>query len=285
MGTRVCYCIRVRSRAGADDALIASATRSLRKAIHRWHTHRYSICTHTACMYLYPCASGYTDERIADAGPPHTRAHVLRPCARACAQVCPTWAPTHPRRHMRGPSVGVDRGWLGSQAFHSASAFNANIGVWNVLRVSDFTVAFEGTGLSCATKSGMHSSWGSTFRNAYQSFGDGSCTESPTSPPTPSPTLALAATAFLPPNAPVSGGAALTILGMGFGTEDTTPSAYAGSQPCATTCWTSTTALTCAAPAPSLASGAAETRLAPAPSPPHERTAPAPCRCGSRGVG
>jgi hypothetical protein len=52
---------------------------------------------------------------------------------------------------------------------------------------------------------------------------------------------------------------------MGFGTADTTPSAYAGGQPCATTCWTSTTALTCAAPAPSLASGAAETRPAPAP--------------------
>jgi hypothetical protein len=81
--------MRVRSRAGADDALMrgmcASATRSLCKAIHRWNTHIYSVCIPNACMYLYPYASSYTDERIADAGPPHTRAHVLRPCARARA--------------------------------------------------------------------------------------------------------------------------------------------------------------------------------------------------------
>jgi hypothetical protein len=39
---------------------------------------RTQCCIHHACMYLYPCASGYPVERIADAGPPHTRAHVLR---------------------------------------------------------------------------------------------------------------------------------------------------------------------------------------------------------------
>ncbi len=38
-------------------------------------------------MYLYPCAPGYTDEWIADAGPPHARAHVLHPCVRARARV------------------------------------------------------------------------------------------------------------------------------------------------------------------------------------------------------
>ena len=32
--------------------------------------------------------------------------------------------------------VGVDRGWLGSQAFHSATAFNADIGAWNIARVT-----------------------------------------------------------------------------------------------------------------------------------------------------
>jgi hypothetical protein len=219
---------------------------------------------YTHCMYLYRCASGYTDEGIGDAGPPHARARELRPCSRACVRVR---LGAHLRRHMRAPSVGVDRGWFGSQAFSSASAFNANIGVWNVLRVSylsDFASAFDGTGLSCAAKSRMHSLWGSTFQAAYPTFA-GSCTESPASPPTPSPTAYLAATAFSPPNAPVSDGAALTILGMGFGTADTTPSGYAGGQPCATTCWTSTTALTCAAPAPSLASGAAETCPAPDP--------------------
>ncbi len=48
-------------------------------------THMHSVCIHGACMYLYPCASSYTDKRIADASPPHTRARVLRPCARVCA--------------------------------------------------------------------------------------------------------------------------------------------------------------------------------------------------------
>jgi surface protein len=38
---------------------------------------------------------------------------------------------------MRARSVGVDRGWLGSQAFKSASAFNANIGAWNTASVSN----------------------------------------------------------------------------------------------------------------------------------------------------
>jgi surface protein len=47
------------------------------------------------------------------------------------------WVPTHPRRHMRARSVGVDRVWLGSQAFGSAKAFNANIGAWNTASVSN----------------------------------------------------------------------------------------------------------------------------------------------------
>jgi hypothetical protein len=113
MGTRVCSCLRVRSRAGADDALIrgmcASAARSLRKAIHRWNTHKYSIWVHDACMHLYACAAGYTDERVADAGPPHSRANVLRPCARARVRVrfgAHASAPTHARAfRRRGPRV------------------------------------------------------------------------------------------------------------------------------------------------------------------------------------
>ncbi len=42
----------------------------------------------------------------------------------------------HLRGHMRARSVGVDRGLLGSQAFSSASAFNANIGAWNTASVT-----------------------------------------------------------------------------------------------------------------------------------------------------
>jgi surface protein len=142
MGTRVCSCVRVRSRAGADDALIrgmcGSATRSLRNAIHRSNTHTHSVRIHNACMYLYPCAAGYTDERIADAGPPHTRAHVLRPCARACA------------RAVGGPSIRAGTcerlapawtaGGSARQAFQFASAFNANIGAWNTASVTDLSM-------------------------------------------------------------------------------------------------------------------------------------------------
>ncbi len=82
-------------------------------------------------MYLYPCAAGYTDERIADACGPavHTRpGNVSVRVARS--HVCD--------RHMRARSAGVDRGWLGSQAFWWASEFNANIGAWNTASVTTF---------------------------------------------------------------------------------------------------------------------------------------------------
>jgi hypothetical protein len=85
-------------------------------------------------MYLYPCASGYPDERIADARPPHTRAHVLRPCVRVCA--CAIWrALIRADTCERVPSA-VDRGWCGAQAFSAASAFNADIGAWNTAAVT-----------------------------------------------------------------------------------------------------------------------------------------------------
>jgi hypothetical protein len=65
------------------------------------------------------------------------RTHVLTCCvhARARARLY-DWATTNPRRHMRARSVGVDCGWLGAQAFYSATAFNANIGAWNTASVS-----------------------------------------------------------------------------------------------------------------------------------------------------
>jgi hypothetical protein len=61
------------------------------------------------------------------------RTHAPACCVRVC--VC-DWARMHPRRHLRARSVGVDRGWFGSQAFAFASAFNANIGAWNTARVT-----------------------------------------------------------------------------------------------------------------------------------------------------
>jgi hypothetical protein len=64
------------------------------------------------------------------------RTHARTCCVRALARVrvCEL-APTHPRRRMRAPSAGVDRGWFGTQAFASASAFNANLGAWNTAAV------------------------------------------------------------------------------------------------------------------------------------------------------
>ncbi len=77
---------------------------------------------------------GRTDRRCGPAAHTHTSADVLRPM---CAQVCVSdWALTHRRRHMRAPSVGVDRVRLGAQAFQNASAFNANIGAWNTAAVT-----------------------------------------------------------------------------------------------------------------------------------------------------
>jgi hypothetical protein len=64
-----------------------------------------------------------------------THARTCRVRARARVSVC-DWAPTHPRRHMRARSVGVDRGWLGSQAFNSATAFSADIGAWSTAAVT-----------------------------------------------------------------------------------------------------------------------------------------------------
>ncbi len=66
------------------------------------------------------------------------RCGARRTCAPACCvRVCVCdLAPTHPRRHVLARSAGVDRVWLGSQAFHQASAFNAHIGVWNTAAVT-----------------------------------------------------------------------------------------------------------------------------------------------------
>ncbi len=90
-------------------------------------------------MCQYPCASGYLDERIADAGPLHTRAHLLRPCARARVCVC-DWAPMHPREHMRALSRRRWTVlWFGAQAFQGATAFNANIGAWNTASVTSLS--------------------------------------------------------------------------------------------------------------------------------------------------
>ncbi len=129
-----CVCARARARI---RGMCASATPSLRNAIDGTRTSLYYM--YTPCIFVsISMSAGYTDERIANARSPHTRAHVLRPCAGVCARVCACdWAPTHPRRHMRARSVGVDRVRYGSQAFQSAMALNTNIGAWNTASVSN----------------------------------------------------------------------------------------------------------------------------------------------------
>jgi hypothetical protein len=96
---------------------------------------------------------------------------MMHPCARACVRVrfC-DWARTHPRGHMRARSVGVDRGWLGSQVFNNAAAFNANIGAWNVLRVTTYANEFHSAGLADCIKRAVYDNWGSTLQTAYPTW-------------------------------------------------------------------------------------------------------------------
>jgi hypothetical protein len=119
-------------------------------------------------MYLHPRASGYTDDRIADALPAaHTSARAASMCARVCARAIGL---THRRRHMRARSVGVDRGWLGSQAFQGASVFNQLLAAWNVARVASLTGAFDSTALADCIKGAIYRLWGATLRAAYPGF-------------------------------------------------------------------------------------------------------------------
>jgi hypothetical protein len=68
-----------------------------------------------------------------------------RPGVRACAL---SWARPHPRQCVRAlHAAAAERRGLGSQAFHSASAFNANIGAWNTVRVTTLDSVCAASGL------------------------------------------------------------------------------------------------------------------------------------------
>ncbi len=73
---------------------------------------------------------------------------------------------------------------FGAQAFNSASAFNADIASWNVLRVTTYTDAFAGIGLADCIKRGVYDNWGSTLQTAYPTWSSlPVCTPAPTSTP------------------------------------------------------------------------------------------------------
>ncbi len=116
----MCSCICVRSRAGADDALIrgscASAARSLRKAIHRWNARTQYM--HTQCMHVSTSMRLWLPRRMdRRCGPPaHTRARAasVRMHVCACARVrsgAHASAPTHASAfRRRGPRVARGAG-------------------------------------------------------------------------------------------------------------------------------------------------------------------------------
>jgi hypothetical protein len=127
-------CDRVRALPMRYDAVCARVRRPFVIWPSRWNTHTHMVWTDT--INARSCIPAHSDiaDRITDSCVRHRRAHV---CAHVRAHVCGR-APTHPRRHMRALSVGVERGWLGSQAFQSdlAAAFNADIGAWNTASVT-----------------------------------------------------------------------------------------------------------------------------------------------------
>ncbi len=192
---------------------------------------------------------------------------MLRQCVRARVRVF-VWAHTHPRRHMRAPSVGVDRGWFGPQAFSSASPFNQNLAAWNVVRVAYLDNAFSSTALSGCNQKKLYAAWGTTLRAAFPTYVTATC---------------VAVSSFAPVNIQVSSAATVTIKGVGFSSINLSPSAYLSGQPCRTTTWTSTTQLVCAAPSPVLTTGAWPTR----PFRPSRGllATVGSCRCSTRDVG
>ncbi len=105
-----------------------------------------------------------------------------------------------------------------------------------MLSVSNLVSAFtSASALSSCNKGAIYLAWGTTLRTAYPAF-----------------LSSASISSFSPPNTQVSGAATVTVLGANFQCSDLSPSAYISGQPCATTAWTTTTQLVCAAPAPVL---------------------------------
>jgi hypothetical protein len=82
----------------------------------------------------------------------HRRAHVGAD-VHVRAGACAYGRPRIRAANVRARSVGVDRVRLGSQAFNMASAFNANIGVWNTAAVTSMAYVCAAFGRRRATAS------------------------------------------------------------------------------------------------------------------------------------
>jgi hypothetical protein len=126
-------------------------------------------CMMHACIYIHARLATQMNGSPMRARRTHAPACCVCARARVCVRVL---ARKHPRRHMRAPSVGVDRVWLASQAFGTdygtASAFNANIGAWNTASVSNMQSV-------CAAFSARRRATAGGTRSAGRRCGAGRC--------------------------------------------------------------------------------------------------------------
>jgi hypothetical protein len=86
-----------------------------------------------ACIYILARLATRTTGSPMRARRTHARTCCVRARACACASGRPRICAG---TRERVPSVSTAAGWLGSQAFYSASRFNANIGAWNTAGVT-----------------------------------------------------------------------------------------------------------------------------------------------------
>ncbi len=110
------------------------------RACMLWCHRRIHVCSracaeNAALHGMCTSATLYVEDRITDLCVHHRRAHVSAD-VRVRAGACAYGRPRICAANVRACSVGVDRMWLGSQAFNMASAFNANIGAWNSAAVT-----------------------------------------------------------------------------------------------------------------------------------------------------
>jgi surface protein len=97
--------------------------------------------------------------------------HTCATYAPACASVCVrVRGVLDPRCNVRALFIGVDREWLGSQAFYQASAFDQNLAAWNMVRVANLYNSFTEAALSSCNQGAIYRLWGATLRAVYSTW-------------------------------------------------------------------------------------------------------------------